>query len=60
MVDHVLKFEHNVQARIQDIKRERKALYNKLAGNDLTASSLFFGIALGVVASRVACLCRSA
>lgn len=52
-MDYTEKFESNVKSRLRDVHVAQRR-QNKPA--DMRAASLFFGVALGVVAARVACL----
>lgn len=56
-MDHVSEFEKNVMNRIADLKiRENSP--KRVSSHEFKASYLFIGIALGVLSSKVACLCQ--
>ena len=55
-MEHISNFENNVQDRMFEIRRERSASQGH---SDMRPASLFMGIALGALFSRVACICKS-
>ena len=58
-MDHVAEFEKNVKNRIRDFKSLQSRIKKDQPLHDHKASCLFLGVAFGVIASQVACLCKN-